>query len=94
MLFSERENPLETFELWDQTRVMIRHPPIDQEPAWAGGWTGGWRWRSAIAHGFGCEPMTMRQQKSSAELTQINACWPRSAMLHASSAKCVRKHLE
>jgi hypothetical protein len=37
VLFSKRENPVETFELWDQTRVMIRHPPIAQEPAWAGG---------------------------------------------------------
>ena len=37
VLFSERENPVEAFEVWDQTRVIIRHPPIAQEPAWTGG---------------------------------------------------------
>ena len=37
VLFSERENPVETFEVWDQTRVIIGHPPIAQEPAWADG---------------------------------------------------------
>ena len=36
-LFSECENAVEAFEVWDQTRVIIRHPPIAQEPAWAGG---------------------------------------------------------
>ena len=37
VLFSERENPVGAFEVWDQTRVIITHPPIAQEPAWAGG---------------------------------------------------------
>ncbi len=37
VLFSEREIPVGAFEVWDQTRVIIRHPPIAQEPAWAGG---------------------------------------------------------
>ncbi len=36
-LFSEREKSVETLEVWDQTRVIFRHPPIPQEPAWAGG---------------------------------------------------------
>ena len=37
VLFSERENPVETFEVWDRTRAIIRHPPIAREPTWAGG---------------------------------------------------------
>jgi hypothetical protein len=36
-LFSERENAVGAFEVWDQTRVINRHPPIAQAPAWAGG---------------------------------------------------------
>jgi hypothetical protein len=36
-LFSEREVPVGAFEVWDQTRVIIRHPPGTQEPARAGG---------------------------------------------------------
>ncbi len=36
VLFSERENPVGAFEVWDQTRVIIRHP-LAQEPAGAGG---------------------------------------------------------
>ena len=28
VLFSERENPVGAFEVWDQTRVIIPHPPI------------------------------------------------------------------
>ena len=38
VLFSECEIPvMGGFEVWDQTRVIVRHPPIAQEPAWAGG---------------------------------------------------------
>ena len=37
VLFSERENPVGAFEVWDQTRVVIRHPPVAQEPAGACG---------------------------------------------------------
>jgi len=37
VLFSERENSVEAFEVWDQTRVIIRHPLIAQEKAGAGG---------------------------------------------------------
>ncbi len=37
VLFSESELPVGAFEVWDQTRVLIRHPPIAQEPARAGG---------------------------------------------------------
>jgi len=37
VLFSESEIPVGAFEVWDQARVIIRHPPIAQEPAWAGG---------------------------------------------------------
>jgi hypothetical protein len=36
VLFSESEIPVEAFEVWDQTRVIIRHPNA-QEPARAGG---------------------------------------------------------
>ena len=37
VLFSEREIPAGAFEIWDQARVVIRHPPIPQEPARARG---------------------------------------------------------
>ena len=37
VLFLECEIPAGAFEVWDQTRVIIRHPPIAQDPAWAGG---------------------------------------------------------
>ena len=37
VLFSEREIPVEAFEVWDQTRVISRYPPNAQEPACAGG---------------------------------------------------------
>ena len=36
-LFSGREKSVEGFEVWDQTRAIIRHQSIAQEPAWAGG---------------------------------------------------------
>ena len=36
VLFSERENSVGAFEVWDQTRVIIRHPSIAQEPAGGG----------------------------------------------------------
>jgi hypothetical protein len=32
VLFSERENSVETFEVWDRTRAIIRHPPIAPAP--------------------------------------------------------------
>ena len=38
VLFSEREKCVEGFEVWDQTRAIVRHPSIARsEPAWAGG---------------------------------------------------------
>jgi hypothetical protein len=37
VLYSNSEVPLGAFEVWDQTRVIVRHPPAAQEPAWAGG---------------------------------------------------------
>ena len=37
VLFSESEIPVGAFEVWDQTGVIIRHPPIAQEVAQAGG---------------------------------------------------------
>ncbi len=37
VLFSESEIPAAAFEVWNQTRVIITHPPGAQEPAWAGG---------------------------------------------------------
>ena len=40
VLFSERENPVRAFEVWDETRVVVSHPPIAHEPAWAGGGPG------------------------------------------------------
>lgn len=37
VLFSESEVRVGAFEVWDQTRVIVRHPPIAHEPARAGG---------------------------------------------------------
>ena len=37
VLFSESEVPVGAFEVWDQTRVVVRHPRIAQEPECAGG---------------------------------------------------------
>ena len=36
VLFSERETPVGAFEVWDQTRIIIRHSNV-QETARAGG---------------------------------------------------------
>ncbi len=51
-LFSESEVPVGAFEVWDQTRVIARHPPIAQEPARAGGgpaaMEGEARWRLVL----------------------------------------------
>ena len=67
VLLSKRENPIETFEVWDQTPPMIgRHPPIAQEPASGRRWTSGWRRRNAMARGFDAEPMTIAATRSSA----------------------------
>ncbi len=33
VLYSNSEVPLGSVEVWDQTRVIVRHPPVAQEPA-------------------------------------------------------------
>ena len=52
ILFSESKIPVGAFEVWDQTRVIITHPPIAQEPAWAGGGPGAMegeaRWHTVL----------------------------------------------